>query len=138
MNKDISIKWHFRHSPETVWAYLTEPELLSQWFMENNFQLVTGQQFQVTYRKKDGTIGEIIDCKLVEFESQRRLVWTWAARSNESKNTRVTWTLKPSGDGTDVFLLHNGFINEKDFVSHQEGWPTFEPRLAGALDKVIQ
>jgi uncharacterized protein YndB with AHSA1/START domain len=138
MNKSISLKWHFRHSQERVWAFLTDPELLAEWFMENNFLPIKGHEFRITFRRKDGTVGETIDCTVLEIDPPKKLVWSWAPWSNESKDTRVTWTLSPNGDGTDVDLQHNGFINEKDYNAHLEGWPTFEPKLAAAISSVKQ
>jgi len=37
MTKSIKHQFFFPHPPETVWEYLTKPELMEQWLMRNDF-----------------------------------------------------------------------------------------------------
>ena len=45
MQKEIKHSWFFSHPAETIWEYLTNSELLSQWLMKNDFKPVVGQKF---------------------------------------------------------------------------------------------
>ena len=52
MQREIKYTWFYQHSPEIIWDYLTKPELLSQWLMENNFQPIVGYEFQFNAKPK--------------------------------------------------------------------------------------
>ncbi len=45
MKKMIKYNWFFEQSAETVWKYLTTSELMAQWLMKNDFELVPGRKF---------------------------------------------------------------------------------------------
>ncbi len=46
MKQGISQKWFFQKSPKEVWDYLTKPELLAEWLIENDFKPVARHKFQ--------------------------------------------------------------------------------------------
>ena len=83
-----------------VWRALTEPHLIGEWLMKNDFQPVLGHAFQL--RADWGAV----DCQVSEIEPQRILAYTWKAFEVE---TVVTWTLTPTRAGTHLRLEQEVF-----------------------------
>jgi uncharacterized protein YndB with AHSA1/START domain len=114
------------HPPEKIWRALTQPHLLAEWLMKNDFAPTVGHQFQFS-----GDWGAA-DCKVLEVEPNRSLAYTWGAFGLEST---VTWTLSPSAAGTHLRLEQAGFRKDQEqaYRGAFAGWNGF---LAG-LDKVL-
>ena len=129
MTQVIKHQYFFPHPPETVWEYLTTPELMAQWLMKNDFQPIIGYDFQF----KTGPIPSldfdgICYCKVLEVVPFKRLSYSWKCGPGEGKITLdsvVMWKLQPTEKGTDLFLEHNGFEKEENlnfFNGMSRGW----------------
>ena len=57
-----------------------------------------------------------------EVVPNRKLVFTWAWKSAPEQESRVTVTFEPSGDGTDLTLLHEQFFDAGARDAREEGW----------------
>ena len=44
MKEEIKHTWHFNQSPQELWAFLTNPELIEQWLGKTDFQPIVGQE----------------------------------------------------------------------------------------------
>ena len=77
--------------PEKIWRALTQPQLIEEWLMQNDFQPVVGHHFDL--RADWGSV----DCQVLAIEPNKTLAYTWAAYGLESV---VTWTLTPTSTGT--------------------------------------
>jgi len=62
-----------------------------------------------------------------EVVPERRLVMTWCWKQQPGHESLVTVSLRPSGTGTQLDLLHEGYLDFDDQPTHEEGWN-------GALD----
>jgi uncharacterized protein YndB with AHSA1/START domain len=58
-----------------------------------------------------------------------KLAFTWAWKSTLERESLVTVTVKPDGDGTLLTLTHEQFFDDDARDRHQHGW-------TGALDKL--
>src|SRR5262249_30234844 len=58
-----------------------------------------------------------------------RLVFSWAWHSTPERESLVTVTFKPEGDGTLLTVHHSQLFDEAARAGHQRGW-------LGALDKL--
>lgn len=136
MEKSITHQWFFPYSPETVWEYLTQPELLAQWLMENNFLPVVGHRFQFKTKPKiklgfDGNIS----CEVLEVIPCKRLSYSWKGGMGSEKislDSIVTWTLTPKDNGTELLLEHTGFRGLKNYIPWlvmTKGWLKIGKRL---------
>jgi uncharacterized protein YndB with AHSA1/START domain len=70
-------------------------------------------------------------CEVLEVEPEKLLRFTFA---EGSLDTTITWRLEPEGDGTRLFLVHDGF--EPDSVSLRNmsgGWPALLRRIDASL-----
>ena len=120
MRKEILQKWHFNQPAQVVWEYLTKPELIEQWLTKTDFQPIAGHAFQFMDKS-----GKIISCKVLEVEPFTKLSYSWqyySAKDNKPFDSTVVWTLLSKEDGTELQLLHNGFIALEDYNAHRQGW----------------
>ena len=140
MQNNIKHRWFFSHSPEVVWDHLTEPELLSQWLMPSDFHLEIGRKFMFITgaRPRFGFDGKIY-CQVLDFEINRRLIYSWKGGANGKTNldSVVTWTLIPKDNGTELILEHTGFKGLRNFIPYlvmNKGWLKIVKRLSKNID----
>ena len=124
--RSVVIERDFAHPPEKLWRALTQPHLIAEWLMRNDFVPAVGHDFTLT-----GDWGSV-DCRVLEIEPQRSLAYSWDAMGLESV---VTWTLTPSASGTHVRMEQAGFRPDQQqaFAGAKFGWQKF---LAN-LDEVV-
>ncbi|MBS1524994.1 MAG: SRPBCC domain-containing protein [Bacteroidetes bacterium] len=140
MQRDLVVKWHFGHPPEKVWECLTDPELVNQWFMKNDFLPVVGHKFQFHSKpmRKMGWDG-VVYCEVLEVVPNQKLVYTWQGGPEPGViglDTLLTWTLSPDGTGTRLVLEHKGFKGWKNFIASmfmENGWKKGIPRRFGKI-----
>jgi uncharacterized protein YndB with AHSA1/START domain len=134
----------YPHSPEVVWAALTDGEALAQWLMPNNFEPVAGRRFQFRIDPMMGFPG-VIDCEVLEIDPPRRMVWSWATKPRAGKTAhpalRIEWQLTPKGEGTLLELRQWGSEALPWFwrFSMSMGWGTmlkrWLPKVLGAFER---
>lgn len=142
MERDITIKWHFTHPPEQVWACLTNPELISLWLMKNDFKPVIGHRFNFHTKPipKMGFDG-IVYCEVIDIVPLKKLVYTWKGgpRPGEIKLDMVLyWTLTEKNGGTEVLLEHKGFKGFHNYLASifmGSGW---KKGITKAFAKVLE
>ncbi len=117
-------------TPETVYRYLVEPELVVRWFgQESTNDARVGGVYRVTVH------GHVTRGEFVELDPGRRVVHTWGWEGPEQVHapgtTTVEWELEAVDGGTRVRLRHTGLTDE-EAKSHGQGWDQFLPELAKA------
>jgi uncharacterized protein YndB with AHSA1/START domain len=114
--------------PEKIWRALTQPHLIEEWLMKNDFKPVLGQGF--TLRADWGAV----ECHVLAIESNKTLSYTWAAYGLESV---VTWTLTPTSKGTHLRMEHSGFPVDRpqNYQGAQFGWQKFFANLQQLLER---
>jgi len=114
---------------DRVWRALTQPHLISEWLMRNDFAPVLGQRFTLS-----GDWGSV-DCEVLEIEPQRTLAYRWDAMGLESI---VTWTLTPTSGGTHLRMEQAGFRPDQDQAFHgaRFGWQKFFGELEQLLARI--
>ena len=129
MSKIIKHQFFFPHPTETVWEYLTKPELMEQWLMKNDFQPIIGFDFQFQTKPIPSLdFDGICYCRVLEIVPFKQLSYSWKCGPGEGKITLdsiVVWKLQPTDKGTEVFLEHSGFAKEEnlDFYNgFMHGW----------------
>lgn len=115
--------------PEKLWRALTEPHLIAEWLMKNNFAPVVGHRFDL-----QGDWGSV-DCQVVAIEPHKTLGYSWAALGLESV---VTWTLTPSSTGTHLRMEQTGFRpdQQKAYQGATFGWQKFFAGLEQVLARM--
>ena len=114
------------YSPENIWRALTQPHLIEEWLMKNDFKPVVGHRFDL--RADWGAV----DCQVMAVEPNKTLSYTWAAYGLESV---VTWTLTPSSTGTLLRMEQSGFRPDQQqaYQGAMGGWP----RFFAALERLL-
>ncbi len=120
LERDISF------APEKLWRALTEPQLIEQWLMKNDFKPVVDHRFN--FRGDWGGV----DCRVLAVEPNKTLSYTWSGMGLESV---VTWTLNPTGTGTHLHVQQSGFRADQEqfYQGAKYGWPKF----VGDLEKTL-
>ena len=83
MPTEIIHQFSFSHSPEQVWSYLTDADLMELWLMKHNFKPVIGCEFQCwTGPMPNFNFDGIIYCRVLELfpfkklsQEMARLAW---------------------------------------------------------------
>lgn len=129
--RTLVIERDIPYPPEKLWRALTQPHLIEEWLMKNDFQPVVGQRFNFRATPVPNWSG-IIDCKVLVVEPNSRLSYSWGAMGLESV---VTWTLTPTSSGTHLRMEHSGFRSEEDanYKGATYGWKKF----IGTLENVV-
>jgi len=103
--RDIHLEVIYPDPVGVVWEALTDPKLLADWLMQNDFRAEVGHAFSFVTEPAPGFDG-VVRCKVLEIEPERRLRYSWVGGGQD---TQVTWELEPHGRGTRVTLTHSGF-----------------------------
>lgn len=88
-------------APGLVWRALTDPELVARWWAPGDIRPVAGHRFTLDM----GPWGRQ-DCQVLEADEPRLLRFTFG---EGTLDTTLTWRLAPEGEGTRLFLTHEGF-----------------------------
>jgi uncharacterized protein YndB with AHSA1/START domain len=130
--RSVVVERVFAHAPEKLWRALTESKLLAQWLMNNDFEPVTGQEFQFRAEPMPQWNG-VIDCKVLVVEPLQRLSYTWVSGGLESV---VLFTLTPAEDGTRLRMEQSGFRADQEhaYKGASYGWQNFFNGLEHLLD----
>jgi uncharacterized protein YndB with AHSA1/START domain len=103
--------------------------LIEEWLMKNDFAPVVGHRFKLT-----ADWGSV-DCEVIAVEPNHTLSYSWGAWGLASL---VTWTLTPSGAGTNLRMEQSGFRPDQTqaYQGAKAGWPNFFAALERVLEKL--
>jgi uncharacterized protein YndB with AHSA1/START domain len=124
--RSVIVEREIPYPPEKIWRALTQPHLIEEWLMKNDFKPVAGHGFKLT-----ADWGSV-DCQVLVVEPNRTLTYTWAAYGLESV---VTWTLQPTRTGTHLRMEQAGFRadQEQAYQGAKYGWQNFFGKLEQVL-----
>lgn len=123
---NITIERELPFPAEKIWRALTQPHLLEEWLMKNDFAPVLDHEF--SFRAEWGAV----EGRVLEIEPQRKLSYTWG---DHNLRSTVTWTLAPTHTGTLLRMEQTGFRRDQPryFQGAKAGWP----RFLGALEELL-
>lgn len=124
--RTVVIEREIPYPPEKIWRALTQPQLIEEWLMKNDFEPVVDHRF--TFRADWGSV----DCQVLALEPNKTLSYSWVAYGLGSV---VTWTLIPTSTGTQLRMEHSGFRSEEDaaYKGAVYGWKAFINKLEQVL-----
>jgi uncharacterized protein YndB with AHSA1/START domain len=113
---------------ERIWRALTQPHLISEWLLKSDFAPVVGREFKFTQD------WGAIDCRVTEVEPEKSLAYTWAAFGLEST---VTWTLTPTGRGTNLRMEQVGFRRDQEeaYRGSRAAWTGYLKQMETVLGR---
>jgi uncharacterized protein YndB with AHSA1/START domain len=126
--RSVVVERDIPHPPEKIWRALTQPHLIEEWLMKNDFKPAKDHQFRLSADWGG------VDCKILTVEPNKTLSYTWVAMGLESV---VTWTLAPKGAGTHLRMEHVGFPMDRNqaYQGATYGWQQFIGKLEALLEK---
>jgi len=115
--------------PEKVWRAITQPHLMEEWLMKNDFKPIVGHRFNL--RADWG----VVDGQVLAVEPNKTLAYAWGAYGLESV---VTWTLTPTGKGTHLRMEQSGFRpdQQRAYQGAKGGWQQFFSALEQVLARI--
>lgn len=124
--RSVVVEREVSFPPEKIWRALTQPHLIEEWLMKNDFKPVMDHRFKLT------ADWGAVECQVLEVEPHKTLSYTWAAYGLESV---VTWTLTPTGTGTRLRMEQAGFRpdQEQAYQGAKYGWQQFFGKLEQTL-----
>jgi uncharacterized protein YndB with AHSA1/START domain len=122
----VTVERDFAHPPEKLWRALTQPHLIEEWLMKNDFKPAVGHAFKLS-----GDWGAA-SCEVLEIDPPKMLSYTWNAMGLESV---VTFTLTKTGSGTHLRMDQAGFRPDQQqaYQGAQWGWNKFLGNLEALL-----
>jgi uncharacterized protein YndB with AHSA1/START domain len=132
----LTIKRRLNAPPEKVYAAWTSPQKIIRWFgradvkpdsLHADIDARIGGRFRVSFSTDDeyyevgGVYREVIP--------NERLVFSWAWHSTPERESQITVSLKPDGDGTLLTLFHEQLFDQAARDGHERGWIASLDRL---------
>ena len=131
--RSVIVERDFPHPPEKMWRALTQPHLIEEWLMKNDFNPVVGHRFNLR-----GEWGGVLDCEVLAVEPNKTLSYTWDfAHADPTYNLKsvVTFTLTPTSTGTHLRMEQSGFRPDQPqaYGGAKAGWQQFFTKLEQVL-----
>jgi uncharacterized protein YndB with AHSA1/START domain len=129
--RTVVVEREFAHPPEKIWRALTQPHLIEEWLMQNDFSPVVGHRFSFRREPQPNWNG-IVDCQVLVVEPNKTLSYTWGALGLESV---VTLTLTPTAAGTKLRMEQTGFRLDQpqNYQGAKYGWQKMFANLEQVL-----
>ena len=121
--------------PEKIWRALTQPHLIEEWLMKNDFKPVVGHRFNLRADPQPGWNG-VVDCEVLVVEPNKTLSYTWSSgEADLAIKSVVTLSLMPKGAGTLLRMEQTGFRPDQQqaYQGAQGGWQHFIATLQQVL-----
>jgi uncharacterized protein YndB with AHSA1/START domain len=129
----VVVEREFAFPPEKLWRALTQPHLIEEWLMKNDFMPAVGHRFKLR-----GDWGGVLDCEVLAVEPNRTLSYTWNFEHDDPAyglQSVVTFTLTPTRTGTHLRMEQVGFRPDQKqaFGGARAGWQQFFAKLDQVL-----
>jgi uncharacterized protein YndB with AHSA1/START domain len=127
--RSVVVERELPFPPEKIWRALTQPHLIEEWLMKNDFKPDEGHRFNLS--ADWGTV----DCQVQAVEPNKTLSYTWDTKDLRSV---VTWTLTPTSTGTHLRMEQLGFRPDQQqyYQGAQHGWQRFFANLEQVLSRI--
>jgi uncharacterized protein YndB with AHSA1/START domain len=129
--RSVVVERELPYPPEKIWRALTQPHLIEEWLMKNDFNPLVGHRFNLRRTPKPD-VNIVVDCQVLVVEPNRTLSYTWSAFDLESV---VTWTLTATSTGTHLRMEQSGFRPDQKLAygGARGGWQNFFASLEQVL-----
>ena len=129
----VVVEREIAHPPEKLWRALTQPHLIEEWLMKNDFAPTVGHCFKLR-----GEWGGVLDCEVLAVEPHKTLAYSWNFAHDDAAyalQSVVTFTLTPTQTGTHLRMEQKGFRPEQKQAlgGAKHGWEKFFSNLEQTL-----
>ncbi len=127
--RSVVIERDFPFPPEKIWRALTQPHLIEEWLMKNDFKPAVGHRFNLR-----GDWGGVLDCEVLAIEPHKTLSYSWDFTHDDpafNLKSVVTFTLTATDKGTHLRVEQSGFRPDQKQAlgGAQHGWRQFLEKL---------
>jgi uncharacterized protein YndB with AHSA1/START domain len=131
--RSVVVEREIAHPPEKLWRALTQPHLIEEWLMKNDFEPSVGHRFNLR-----GDWGGVLDCEVLTVEANRTLSYTWNFAHDDAAfdlKSVVTFRLTPTNTGTHLRMEQTGFRpgQKQAYGGARVGWQQFLAKLDQVL-----
>ena len=130
--RSVVVERDFAFPPEKLWRALTQPHLIEEWLMKNDFKPAVGHRFNLR-----GDWGGVLDCEVLAIEPNKSLSYSWGPAEGVVNNTSwvVSWTLTRTSTGTHLRMEQSGFRpdQQQNYHGAKFGWQKFFANLEKVL-----
>jgi uncharacterized protein YndB with AHSA1/START domain len=132
--RSVVVEREVAFPPEKIWRALTQPHLIEDWLMKNDFKPVVGHRFNLR-KNPQPDLNIVVDCQVLIVEPNKSLSYTWAAYDLQSV---VTWTLTPTSTGTHLRMEQSGFRpdHKRAYAGAKGGWRQCLAKLEQVLARI--
>jgi uncharacterized protein YndB with AHSA1/START domain len=132
--RTVVVEREFPHPQERVWRALTQPHLVEEWLMKNDFKSGVGERFRLS-----GDWGGV-DCEILVSDPHDKLSYRWDYAHEDphyALKSVVTFTLTSTGKGTHLRMEQVGFRpDQKQALGGAiGGWHAHLDKLAQVLER---
>lgn len=133
--RTVVVERDLPHPAAKVWRALTQPHLMAEWLMKNDFAPQVGHRFSLR-----GDWGGVLDCEVLTLEPERSLSYSWDFNHDDPAyglKSVVTFTLEPTEAGTHLRMEQAGFRPDQKqaYGGAHAGWKQFLENLDQLLAK---
>jgi uncharacterized protein YndB with AHSA1/START domain len=125
----LTFKRRLNAPPEKVYAAWTDPQKIIQWFgrpdaNRESFKADIDPQVGGHFRVSFSTDSEYYEVGGVyrDVVPNQLLVFSWAWHSTPERESQVSVSLKPDGDGTLLTVHHEQLFDQAARDGHERGW----------------
>jgi uncharacterized protein YndB with AHSA1/START domain len=138
--RSVVVEREVPYPPEKIWRALTQPHLIEEWLMKNEFKPIVGHRFNLRIDPQPNRTF-VFDCEVLAVEPNRMLSYTWNSPGDEAADglrSAVTWTLTPTGTGTHLRMEQSGFRPDQPryYGGAKGGWHQFFANLEQVLARI--
>ena len=131
--RSVVVEREIPFPPEKIWRALTQPHLIEEWLMRNDFSPVVGHRFNLR-----GDWGGVLDCVVLAVEPNKTLSYSWNFAHDDPAydlQSVVTFTLTPTHTGTRLRMEQAGFRPDQKqaYGGANAGWRQFLEKLEQLL-----
>jgi len=131
--QSVVVEREIAFPPEKLWRALTQPHLIEEWLMKNDFAPNVGHRFTLR-----GEWGGVLDCEVLTIEPHKTLAYRWEFEHDDPAfrlKSVVTFTLTPIATGTLLRMEQAGFQpgQKQALGGAKHGWAQFFTKLETLL-----
>jgi uncharacterized protein YndB with AHSA1/START domain len=137
----LTLKRRLNAEPAKVYAAWIDPQKIARWFAPASARANSGHavidarvggRFRVGFVLDNGENFEVGGVYR-ELVPNQRLVFSWAWHTTPERESQVTVSLRPDGDGTMLTLHHEQLFDQAACDSHARGWNNALDQLADTV-----
>ncbi len=139
----LTLRRHLAAPPARVFRAWTDPQEIARWMGPGEVEVLgaeidarRGGRYRIAMRTPDGEEHHV-GGTYREVVKNKKLVFTWAWRSTPERESLVTVSFQPDGEGTILTLMHEQFFDQGARDRHEHGWAGSLAKLEALVSSLV-